>query len=274
MMSANEWENAARRMARKHGLELQIAVALVVGVSLLFSLVVQTYRDHSYQLMMASYIQLLGLLVVAREIHVTRSARGLSLHMILCYLMAVTARFCSIGFENHYMPGDHESEHRMYQILEFATLATVAYIAYQARVQYYDTYDLDLDQIKPLHLALPALVLACVYGPNWNESSLSNVAWSFALYLEAVAVMPQLVMFTMGKKPASFMAHFLFVVAVAKALAFGFWSWYFYTYAVPECIYIVGSQAVQLVIMGDFIYRYVHCVASQIPLPLLLSESV
>jgi len=272
-MSANNWEDACQMVCKNSGEGLKIALAGLLGTIVLFALVIETFHDHSYQLLLSSYIQLLALAIMAREIRATRSVHGLSLEMMMCYVAAVVARFASIGFEDHYMPGDKDVEHFAYLVLELATLGTAVYVIYMVGM-YMQTYEQEIDRTKMYYLAVPAFLFALVFGPSWNESAFCNTAWTFALYLECMAGLPQLMMFKMAKKPVPFVAKFLFTIAIAKAISFGFWAWYLYEYGVWSCVYICGAQAVQLLWMGEFIHKYVASCMRQMQLPLLLTESV
>ena len=55
-------------------------------------------------------------------------------------------------------------------------------------------------QLGVLWLVLGALVLAVLLHPNLNGNFMTDTAWTFALYLEAVAVMPQLFMFQKARE--------------------------------------------------------------------------
>ena len=74
-------------------------------------------------------------------------------------------------------------------------------------------------------LVAPSAVLACIVHPNLNQVWWSDVAWTFALYTEAVAVIPQLYMFTKGdgssgtkKKVESFVSHYVFSLGFSRLL--------------------------------------------------------
>jgi len=76
-----------------------------------------------------------------------------------------------------------------------------------------------------LWLAGPCLLLAALLHPNLNNNFFTDTAWTFALYLEALAILPQLAMFhrQKDKEVEPFTANFVFGVAVARVLYFLFW---------------------------------------------------
>jgi ER lumen protein retaining receptor len=46
-----------------------------------------------------------------------------------------------------------------------------------------------------VYLAAPCLVLAVLFHPGLNSHFLADTTWAFSMYLESVAMMPQLFMF-------------------------------------------------------------------------------
>jgi ER lumen protein retaining receptor len=76
-----------------------------------------------------------------------------------------------------------------------------------------------------LYIVVPAAVLALLLHPSLNGNWYTDVAWTLALYVEAVAILPQLLMFQKArdKEIELFTANFVFFTAVARALHFFFW---------------------------------------------------
>lgn len=73
------------------------------------------------------------------------------------------------------------------------------------QVKYRHTYDEGADAFGNLHvpkelgalvyLAAPCFVLAVLFHPGLNSHFLADTTWAFSMYLESVAMMPQLYMF-------------------------------------------------------------------------------
>jgi ER lumen protein retaining receptor len=76
-----------------------------------------------------------------------------------------------------------------------------------------------------LFIVVPAAVLALLLHPALNGNWYTDVAWTLALYVEAVAILPQLLMFQKSreKEIELFTANFVFFTAVARSLHFFFW---------------------------------------------------
>jgi len=80
-------------------------------------------------------------------------------------------------------------------------------------------------QLGLVWLAVPALALALLLHPSLNSNFFTDTAWTFALYLEAVAIFPQLLVFRrqQDKEVETFTANFVFAAALSRALNFLFW---------------------------------------------------
>ena len=56
------------------------------------------------------------------------------------------------------------------------------------------TYDRDYDKIKYYFMAIPCLVLAFFIHPTLNKNLFTDTAWAFSIYLECIAIFPQLLL--------------------------------------------------------------------------------
>ncbi len=77
------------------------------------------------------------------------------------------------------------------------------------------------NELALLWIVGPALLLALLLHPNLNGNFLTDVSWTFALYVEAVAIFPQLIMFQRkGGEVDSFVSHFVFSIGCARLMHF------------------------------------------------------
>lgn len=61
--------------------------------------------------------------------------------------------------------------------------------------KYEISYNADLDSIKFYYILPLTFILACLFHPSLNANFFGDVSWTFALYTESVAMMPQLYLF-------------------------------------------------------------------------------
>ena len=191
-----------------------------------------------------------------------------------------------------------------YQVVEVAALGLTITLIVQLTISYAPTYDKEHDRFGGPHLPTefgiayivgPALLLAIVRGdpgfcacgcvcdphvaslrvyvcftqllhPALNNFWISDVSWTFALYMEAVAIVPQLYMFhRKGGEVESFTSHFVVCLGIARVMHFAFWLSTHHELenrmsALPGG-WLVGyvvlfSQLVHMLLMVDFFYYY------------------
>merc|ERR1711935_143575 len=119
------------------------------------------------------------------------------------------------------------------------------------------------------------MILTCLVHPSLNSDFLSDVAWTYAMYLESVALMPQLFMF---QKQASgvvelLTAHFVAALGFGRVMEFFFWIYSYHELANSSGSKLPGylalfAQFMQLVLMLDFFWYYYLAVKNATPLVL------
>ncbi|KAH0486522.1 MAG: hypothetical protein KVP17_000467 [Porospora cf. gigantea B] len=267
-----------REWVHDHRTSVQAWVAL-------FGLVVLVYfflsdGDFSFLLTMSSLISMFSFLMVFVKIERIKSVAGVSSRMMECYVILLAARLCSIIPFEGYLPWDRSGDW-LYQTAEVLSLFLSTVIVYSCRKRYVHTYDDNGDSINHLYIALPAFLLSLILHPSLNAFMPADIAWTFALYLEALASLPQLFMFTREGKVEPFMSHFLGGQALSKVCSFVFWLSTYQELNDPSKsmksyvgVWVIVMQSLQLLVMGDFIYHYVRCLSRGVPVQFLLNESV
>ncbi|VDK71199.1 unnamed protein product [Litomosoides sigmodontis] len=94
---------------------------------------------------------------------------------------------------------------------------------------------------------------------------LIEISWSFSIYLEAVAIMPQLFMLSRTGSAETITAHYLFALGTYRALYILNWVYRYYTEEFFDPIATVAG-VVQTVLYADFFYLYITrvCVAASL----------
>lgn len=121
-------------------------------------------------------------------------------------------------------------------------------------------------------LAAPALVLALIFHPSLNGFALTDIAWAFALYLESVAVMPQLYVFQrQGGEIQTSTAHYVFAFGLSRLFIFIFWVSSAHELNDTASVHsgwigtvVLLMQVIHLVLMGDYSYYYLKALAKSI----------
>eukprot|EP01071_Lankesteria_metandrocarpae_P001263 Lankesteria_metandrocarpae@DN1423_c0_g1_i1.p1 len=236
--------------------------------------------DFSFLLTLSSLIGMFSFVMVLYKLESAKSAKGISLVMIECYVIVLAFRLFSIIPFEGYLPYDRSGDW-LYQATEAVSCLLAGTIMYLCRVRYKTTYDQECDTLKHYLLILPALVLSLLFHPSLNAFMPADAAWTFALYLEAVCCLPQLFMFQKQGRVEPFTTHFLAGQALSKCVSFIFWVASFKELNDPTKmlksyvgVWVIALQALQLLVMGDFIYHYIRCVSQGVSVQFILADNV
>ncbi|KAK3415212.1 hypothetical protein EUGRSUZ_H00765 [Eucalyptus grandis] len=194
-----------------------------------------TVKNHGHFFVASELSHAVGLLVLGYKLIRQRTCSGLSLKTQELTAIFLVARFLSSTI----------SEQNIHTMLDFVTLVSTAWVIYMMRVKLRATYAKDLDNF-PIYYVMP---------------------FAFAVYAEALAVLPQLRLMQNMKMIEPFTAHYVFALGVARFLAWA--HWIIQTIDTRGAFfYLIGSgsfwflaiflaEVVQSFILVDFCYYYI-----------------
>eukprot|EP00657_Telonema_sp_P-1_P005029 TRINITY_DN22136_c0_g1_i2.p1 TRINITY_DN22136_c0_g1~~TRINITY_DN22136_c0_g1_i2.p1 ORF type:complete len:220 (-),score=62.73 TRINITY_DN22136_c0_g1_i2:65-724(-) len=124
------------------------------------------------------------------------------------------------------------------------------------------SYDLEQnDTAKLEYLVAPCVVLALLTAVDW---SVMEILWTVSIYLEAVAIVPQLFLLQRLGSCEALSSHYIACLGGYRALYLLNWIWrYFHEdgYYYQAGVFIVwGAGVVQTLLYVDFFYYYATCV--------------
>jgi len=232
-------------------------------------------RQFSFMLTFSSMISMMSLLMVFFKIEMAKSVQGVSMNMIISFLVFLSCRAASIIFWQGYLPYDATGDW-MYQSVEVIQVTICGLILFRGMVTYKHTAaDSEFDSLNPLYLICPAFVMGILIHPKLNLSFVGDFLWAFSMYLEAVSGLPQLVLFHKESAVKSFTSHFLFAQFVGKAASLLFWLFTHAELAEDASkfpgYWIIIMQGVQILIMVDFIYQYINCISRGVSVENIIS---
>merc|ERR1711928_56866 len=114
-------------------------------------------------------------------------------------------------------------------------------------------YDSNHDTFRIELLLLPVAALGLLVN---HEFTVLEVLWSFSIFLEAVAILPQLFMVSKTGEAESITSHDLFALGSYRGLYILNWIYRYYFEGFFDAIAIVAG-CVQTVLYCDFFYLYV-----------------
>ncbi|CAM9679612.1 unnamed protein product [Ectocarpus sp. 12 AP-2014] len=246
--------------------------------------------DFSFLMTFASFTRGFGFAVLLGLMLAKKHARGVSMKSLQLYAVVFASRLVSVLQHEGYLPYDRSGDF-VYHGAEIASLALAVGCVVLMSTKFKSTYQQDVDSFGALHVPtewgtlyifVPCLLLAIVMHPNLNKNFLSDTAWTFSMYLESMAIVPQLFMFQKQAKGIVevLVTHSTFALGLARVLDMVFWMFSYkeLTHAGSNSVgmFVLFSQFVHVVIMGDFFYYYAISVktGNMMQLPSQLSGMV
>uniref|UniRef100_A0A0D6QRW6 ER lumen protein-retaining receptor n=1 Tax=Araucaria cunninghamii TaxID=56994 RepID=A0A0D6QRW6_ARACU len=189
---------------------------------------------------------LLSIVVLLLKIHSMKSCAGISLKTQELYVLVFVTRYLDIftiyvSFYNTVM-----------KIVFLVTSFTIVwYMRYHKVVR--QTYDKDQDTFRHYLLVLPCFVLALLIHRNFT---MREVLWTFSLYLEAVAILPQLVLLQRVRNIDNLTGNYVFLLGAYRTLYIFNWIYRYVTENHQLRWIPWTSGLVQTALYADFFYYY------------------
>jgi len=242
-----------------------IFVCFVYAMFGCFSMVVWRHfsdQDFSYICTFAGLTQMLSFYLLLHKMKVTRSAAGVSSKTLQMYVVAFLFRLSSTMVKNGYLPVDRSGDW-VYQAADISSLLIVFQLLFFCHKRYATTYQSQLDTF-PIFKLIPACVLlGCCFHGNLNHSPFFDKMWTIGMWLDSVAMLPQLWMLALkGGEVEALTSNYVALAFFGRCM-----TWFFWYTGYPELApkdgsaNVVGTiimlgQSLQLLISADFMYYY------------------
>jgi len=239
--------------------------------------------DFSFLMTYGGMARTFGFGILNLKTFKSQRATGVSIKTLQLYVIVFFFRLTSIIRHEGYLPYDKSGDW-LYHFVEGMSLVLASLALYACMVPFKHTYQAELDKFGELlvppgtgavYLAAPILLLALIVHPNLNSDFFSDTGWTYAMYLESAALLPQLYMF---QKQSSgvvelLTAHFVFALGFGRVMEFLFWIYSYHELADASGSKLPGylalfSLAVQIIMMLDFFWYYYLAVKNATPLVL------
>ncbi|XP_003705309.1 ER lumen protein-retaining receptor [Megachile rotundata] len=187
---------------------------------------------------------LLAIIILLLKIWKTRSCAGISGKSQILFAFVYTTRYLDL------LTTYISSYNTFMKIIFIATSYATVFLMY---VKFKATYDHNHDTFRIEFLILPTLVLALLIN---HEFTVVEILWTFSIYLESVAILPQLFMVSKTGEAESITSHYLFALGSYRGLYLLNWVYRYYAEYHYDLIAIVAGL-VQTVLYCDFFYLYI-----------------
>merc|ERR1719274_383947 len=207
-------------------------------------------------------VQALAFTFLQMQISTSGTVAGISGKALTMHAIKLCCRLCSSLFLDGYLPTDKSGDW-IYQLGDVLSLLMVLQILYSVYGAYKSSYQFEVDTLDIRNLIMGAVVLAVLIHPDMNSWTPFDVLWTTHLYVDAVAMVPQLWMISrLGGKVQGFTAHYMAATTLSNFLSGLFWF-----FATPDLVEdetsfniaglaINGAHVVQMVLLLDFGYYY------------------
>lgn len=108
------------------------------------------------------------------------------------------------------------------------------------------------DSFKIQYILGGSMALALFFN---HKFTFYEVCWSFSIWLESLAILPQLFMLSKITKAGSLTVHYIFALGLYRALYIPNWIWRYYSESKIDKI-ALAAGVVQILVYSDFFYIY------------------
>jgi len=192
---------------------------------------------------------LLAIVILLLKINKSKSCSGISGKTQILFALVFTTRY--IDLFTVYISAYNSVMKTVYLLCAYTT----CYFIY---FKFRPTFNSENDKFRVEFILVPAAGLAFLVNHHFEPI---EILWTFSIYLEAVAIMPQLQMISDTGEAETITSHYLFFLGSYRALYLINWIWRFYYEGFYDNIAVVAG-CVQTVLYIDFFYLYITKVLS------------
>ncbi|CCV00618.1 unnamed protein product [Malassezia sympodialis ATCC 42132] len=185
-----------------------------------------------------------SILILLHKIITSRSCRGISFKTQMLYFIVFLTRYIYL-----FQPLS------AYLILmKIFFIGSTGYILYLIKVEYKTRHEADIDSIRLEWLLGGPAILALLFH---YEFSIKEILWAYSIFLEAVAILPQMFLLQRLGEAETITTHYIFALGAYRALYILNWIYRLIFEPKHHFDYIAFvAGLVQTGLYGDFFYIY------------------
>ncbi|KAI8900290.1 ER lumen protein retaining receptor-domain-containing protein [Globomyces pollinis-pini] len=175
----------------------------------------------------------------------TKSAAGISFKSQLLMAIVFCTRYMDLfshfySFYNTFM--------------KMIYIAISIFVVVLMKTQLKTSWDPKLDTFRIEFLLVPCAILAALV--HYNGSTIMEFLWAFSIYLEAVAILPQLFQLTRTGEAETITTHYLFALGAYRGFYIINWIYKYFTKPNFHDWIAVTAGVIQTLLYADFFYVY------------------
>jgi len=194
--------------------------------------------------LLADLSHLVSIFILIQKMKSSNSCSGISFKSQALYLIVYITRYLDIfwTFSNsHYN-----------SIYKIVFVASSSYIVYLMLNDLKHTHDPNIDTFKVQYLLGGSALLAILLPPMYTPA---EILWTFSIWLESVAILPQLFMLQRTGEAETITIHYLFALGLYRALYIPNWLYRYFADGHWDSI-AVFAGIIQTVLYSDFFWIY------------------
>ncbi|KAF9409799.1 endoplasmic reticulum retention protein [Entomortierella beljakovae] len=193
--------------------------------------------------LVADLMHLASIFILLLKMQKTRSVAGISFKSQALYATVFLARYTDL-FTDFYS---------LYNTcMKLFFIASSLYVVFLMKIKFKATNDPRLDTFQAQYILAGCAVLALIAN---HEFSFQEILWTFSIYLEALAILPQLFMLTKTGEAEVITTHYLFALGAYRGLYLVNWIYRYATEGYFDWIVWVAGT-IQTGLYCDFFYIY------------------
>ncbi|KAL3459880.1 ER lumen protein retaining receptor-domain-containing protein [Aspergillus heterothallicus] len=194
--------------------------------------------------LLADFSHLASIFILLQKMKSSSSCSGLSFKSQALYLMVFVTRYLDL-----FWAFTDSLYNTTFKIL---FIGSSGYIIYLMLTEYRPTHDPNTDTFKVQYLLASSAVLAIVFP---HDYSVSEILWTFSIWLESVAILPQLFMLQRTGEADTITTHYLFALGLYRALYIPNWVYRYFAEGHFQSVPVIAG-IIQTLLYSDFFYIY------------------
>eukprot|EP01091_Cochliopodium_minus_P007658 TRINITY_DN17548_c0_g1_i1.p1 TRINITY_DN17548_c0_g1~~TRINITY_DN17548_c0_g1_i1.p1 ORF type:complete len:223 (-),score=35.27 TRINITY_DN17548_c0_g1_i1:19-687(-) len=190
-------------------------------------------------------LHLMSIFILLLQIKALKSCKGVSLKTQILYAIVFTSRYTDLFWNRSSLYNT---------IFKLFFLGATYYILYLMLFKYNDKYEKKYDTFRIEFIIPPCLILAFFLNFEFTPY---EVVWAFSIYLESLAILPQLFMLVKTNNTSTLTLNYIFCLGAYRAVYIINWIYRAFTETGYGGLWIVWiSGLVQTGLYIDFFYYY------------------
>ncbi|KIW29030.1 uncharacterized protein PV07_04879 [Cladophialophora immunda] len=194
--------------------------------------------------LLADLSHLVSIFILLHKMKVSNSCSGISFKTQALYFLVYVTRYLDLFWTF--------TDSAWNTIFKLIFLSSSLYTLYVMLNDYKPTHDPNLDTFRVSYLTGGSAVLALLFPYRYT---LPEVLWAFSIWLESVAILPQLFMLQRTGEAETITTHYLFALGIYRALYIPNWIYRWFAEGHFDPIAVVAG-VIQTVLYSDFFWVY------------------